>query len=31
VQDGYDGLVKDWSAAAGDQIKQEFQLAMANG
>ncbi|HEY1297041.1 MAG TPA: hypothetical protein VGJ60_28525 [Chloroflexota bacterium] len=27
--DGYDGLVKDWSAAAGDQIKQEFQQAMA--
>ena len=26
---GYDALVKDWSAAAGDQIKQEFQQAMA--
>jgi hypothetical protein len=25
----YDGLVKDWSAFASDQIKQEFLQAMA--
>ena len=26
----YDRLVKDWSAAAGDQVKQEYMMAMSN-
>jgi putative aldouronate transport system substrate-binding protein len=25
----YDGLVRDWASAAGDQIRQEYTEAMA--
>jgi putative aldouronate transport system substrate-binding protein len=27
----YDGLVKDWAAAGGDQMRKEFQESMASG
>jgi hypothetical protein len=26
----YDGLVRDWNAAAGDQLKREYAQAMAS-
>jgi hypothetical protein len=26
----YDRLVKEWSGAAGDQVKQEYTMAMPN-